>query len=236
MFKSSITAVEIKRLVESQGYYIFKNVLDSSVFDVCLNNLEYQFKSNQLLGTTQGDRNSVRNNSIKWSVGAFQGSQIGNSRLMVSFYNPLFKDDIYSFHNNFIKIINIRDFIRNDNQSTFDINLSNDAFNACRFQYYPSGGGFMSMHKDTTGAEATSSLQYLQLLAPITKRGVQFNEGGAILRKNDLDLDLESLISPGDVLVYDANSLHGVKDIDPQLALNTYLFKGRVVALTTIYN
>lgn len=236
MYNNLMSVEKIKEAVRLNGYYIFKNYLDIELFDSCLIELESSFKSKVVYGTTQGNRQIVRNNSIKWSVGAFQGSQINNSRLMVTFYNPLFCDDIFNFHNNFKKIIELRDFIRDDGVSTFDLNLPPDSFNACRFQYYPSGGGFMSMHKDTTGTETSTYVQYLQLLAPITKRGKHFTEGGAIININNQIIDLEDIINPGDVLLYDANSYHGVKDVDPHLSLNSNIFKGRVVALTTIYN
>lgn len=188
-------------------------------------------------GTVCGDNDIPRGNNFKWSVGAFSGAQIGNSRLMVIGYNPLNSPNVYGFHNYFHELIKIRDIVRGDSRSTADEYLQHNSFNACRFQIYPLGGGFMSGHRDYV-AEQTSlqnGAALLQILMFVTQRGRDFQQGGAFLRHHDGELDIESFAESGDIAIYDGQSFHGVKDVDPFLPLCTHQIRGRIVALVTIY-
>lgn len=227
----------IKKSIKKTGSIIIRGLFNETFVREVIPKIYASLDAKNLIGTTAGDRNLVRTNSIKWSVGGFTGAQIGNARLMVMAYNPLSSENLYGFHEAFKKLIVIRDIIRNDGKFTTNENLMGDSFNACRFQIYPSGGGFMLGHQDYV-AEKTSnqnSASLLQLLLFITERGKDFSQGGAFLTHNGLETDIEGYAKSGDIAIYDGQSFHGVKDIDPQLPLNTEKIRGRIVALVTIY-
>lgn len=228
---------QIVAAVDFNGSVILRGLFDPDQMRNALAKIYNSLDSNRVLGTTAASKDDVRKNSLKWSIGGFTGAQKGNARFMLTVYNPLSSADIYGFHSSFRKLIDVRDALRSDGQSTHDKDLKDESFNGCRFQVYPRGGGFMLGHTDYV-AESTFKLNkipLLQLLLFVTERGVDFSEGGAFLQNNKQQLDIESIAKSGDIAVYNGKSFHGVKDIDPFLPLQLTEIRGRVVALVTIY-
>lgn len=230
-------AFEIKSSINTNGAAILRGLFEPSSIRDCIPLLLSKLNNHHILGTTSGNRETPRANNLKWSVGGHTGAQIGNARVMITIYNPLNALDVFNFHNTFKKLIEIRNSIDDSKISSFDNNLQNGAFNACRFQVYPKGGGFMSGHRDT---EAVSSfeaqgLPLYQLVLLITQKGIDFTEGGAYIKHEGKTIDIESLGKSGDVVIYNGKSFHGVADIDPFLPLDTSNLSGRIVGMVTIY-
>lgn len=228
---------EIKQSVGKSGSAIIRGLVDPQPLRKAIPKIYDYLKTQEIKGTTAGDRLSVRRNSAKWSIGASTGAQIGNARLMITIYNPLQDLDIFRCQSAFRQMIDVRDAIRNDLKSTRDEYLNENAFNACRFQIYPKGGGFMLEHTDYVAEETAQNqkVPLLQLLLFVTQRNVDFENGGAYLIHNGQTIDVESYAETGDIAIYDGNSFHGVADIDPHLALNSADPQGRIVGLVTIY-
>jgi hypothetical protein len=233
-----LRSAQIKQSVSESGSAIIRGLVDPQILRKAIPQIYDYLKTKEIKGTTAGDRATVRRNSAKWSVGANTGAQIGNARLMITIYNPLQDIDTFGCRIAFRQMIDVRDAIRNDSKSTRDEHLSEGAFNACRFQIYPEGGGFMLGHTDyvAEGTALTQRVPLLQLLLFITQRKVDFEDGGAYLIHNGQTIDVESFAETGDIAIYDGNSFHGVADIDPHLALNSANPRGRIVGLVTIYN
>ena len=233
-----LKSAKIKQLVSESGFAIIRGLIDPQPLRKAVPQIYDYLKTKEIKGTTGGDRASVRGNSAKWSVGANTGAQIGNARLMITIYNPLRDIDMFGCQNSFRQMIDVRDAIRNDSKSTRDEHLIGDAFNACRFQIYPEGGGFMLGHTDYVASESALSqrVPLLQLLLFITQRNIDFQNGGAYLLHNGQGVDVESYAKTGDIAIYDGHSFHGVVDIDPHLALNSANPRGRIVGLVTIYD
>lgn len=231
-------SAEIKRHVASEGAILIRGIFDQLKIRQSLK-LVYAKLDNEcsILGTTQGSRKTVRENSLKWSVGASSGAQVGNARFMITAYNPISAEDIYGFRAHFTQLIAARDAIRDDNNNTFDESLSGESFNACRFQIYPNGGGFMLGHRDYIAETASKeqNVQLLQLVLFVTQRGIDFERGGGYLVHDHNHIDIEELAQSGDIAIYDGQSFHGVADIDPIKPVDTSKIRGRVVALVTIY-
>ena len=227
----------IKESVADNGAILIRGVFQQDSMQSSLELLHNKLDGASILGTTQGTKDSVRKNTLKWSVGGSTGAQIGNARFMVTAYNPISEEDIYQFKTNFKQLIKVRDAIRDDKKSTNDLSLTGNSFNACRFQIYPKGGGFMLGHQDYVGVESSTkqNVSLLQLLVFVTQRGVHFQKGGAYLVHDGKKIDIESLALPGDIVVYDGKSYHGIDDIDPDLPIDSLKIRGRVVALVTIY-
>lgn len=228
------SAENIRTNVALNGYAIVRGFFDPNTIRLFIPKIYAYLDQTEILGTTKGTQATPRSNSCKWSVGAMTGSQPGVARLMVTIYNPINQENILDFRLNFEKLIEVRDIIRNDDNSTKDSDLKDGSFNACRFQIYPEGGGFMDEHTDYL-AQQNSELPLLQLLLFITQKKLDFFEGGAYLVHNGKTIDIESLCQTGDILIYAGHSFHGVADIDPFKSLNTQAIRGRVVALVTIY-
>lgn len=227
----------ISKEVEHNNVALIRGMLDPNLIRESLAKFMKSVRDSEILGTTQGSSELVRRNSFKWSVGASTGAQIGNARLMVIGYNPIAAPDIFGFRSSFEILIKLRDCLRGDSICTNDESLNNGSFNACRFQLYPAGGGFMLGHVDYI-AEKTSLDQrapLIQLLVFLTERGVDFQTGGAYLVNGEKLIDVESYARCGDIAIYNGNSFHGVRDIDPDVPLSTSNLTGRVVGLVTIY-
>lgn len=150
-------STEIKKAVVENGSALIRGLFSKAKILNTISLIEKELDTSEILGTTQGTRETVRNNTIKWSVGAATGAQSGNARLMVTVYNPIFKENCFEFRAEFLKLIQLRDLIRGDGYRSNDEHLKGDAFNACRFQIYPKGGGFMLGHRDYAGVETAKN-------------------------------------------------------------------------------
>lgn len=181
---------------------------------------------------------NVRSNYFKFSIGSHSDSQPGLARFMATFYNGLSNPDYLGMHSVFRRLIETRDLLAGRRTALLDEDLPGDSFNATRIQIYPSGGGFLAGHRDTTSDAVVKDLggSYLQPLLLVTEKGSDFTVGGAWIEHPDHGfLDLEAGAVSGDLLIYDGSTFHGVADIDPHLPPVLAPPMGRVAALATIY-
>jgi hypothetical protein len=200
-------------------------------------------------GTVNGDNGrlpsagvapeAIRGNVTKWSIGGHSTTQTGLARFMVSVYNPLFADDVFSLHPVFRRIIEIRDALA-DREVLTDEKLAPHGWNGCRLQIYPAGGGFLGAHRDTRGISnmdaAAPTEEFLQLVVLLTERGTDYSVGGAFNITDGETIDVEEGTQTGDVLIYDGATIHGVADIDPTVPFRADDLRGRAVLLGTIYD
>lgn len=78
--------------------------------------------------------------------------------------------------------------------------------------YYPPGKGWMEAHTDGAG----SDVPLVHHIAPLTFKGTDYAGGGMFLIDPEgKEIDVDSLMTPGDVVFYDASLKHGVKPIQP---------------------
>lgn len=96
---------------------------------------------------------------------------------------------------------------------------------------YPTGGGFMSKHREYTRQEEDDHAFVLTLA--LTTRGKDFSTGGAYLHRGDEKLDVEASVLAGDLLVYRGDLFHGVEGVDPDKPVVLDEVCGRIVLLTT---
>lgn len=97
-------------------------------------------------------------------------------------------------------------------------------------QFYPCGGGYMNGHVDPVG-------EY-QIVVPILAMsafGEDFTSGGLWVDLPDGSrLDVDPLVSPGDVIWFHPQRPHGVRAIDPEAELDWPAFKGRWSAILAV--
>ena len=95
----------------------------------------------------------------------------------------------------------------------------------------------MSAHRDELIIDAVSEagLLHFQLLLMMSRKGDHFQRGGGFIIRDDRFVDIEQHCELGDLVIYDARSLHGVDTIDPQLTLDLNSPSGRLVAFVTLY-
>jgi hypothetical protein len=75
---------------------------------------------------------------------------------------------------------------------------------------YPPDGGFLANHNDGLLDRAMLVLA----LIPLTFRGTHYERGGLVVwDRSQKRIDVEAIIQPGDVLVYDGSLRHGVEPV-----------------------
>jgi hypothetical protein len=78
--------------------------------------------------------------------------------------------------------------------------------------YYPGGDGYMRVHDDGVPRQH----RLVHSVIPITFRGRDYKEGGmVVVSRKGQEVDVDGLLSPGDVVLYDGALKHGVKRIEP---------------------
>lgn len=116
---------------------------------------------------------------------------------------------------------------------------SQDEFwNACRIHHYPRGGGFMVEHNDTHFPKVLSSsdVPFLQVMAPLSTKGVDFHTGGSfVINRDAVRMYPEDECPIGAVVMFDGSTRHGVEDVDPDQVLDFNLPSGRIAAFVNLY-
>jgi len=94
------------------------------------------------------------------------------------------------------------------------------------FQFYPKGIGGLNKHSDP--------LDHHQLSVPaltMSKKGIDFKEGGAYVEREKVRIYLDEISEPGDVVYFNAILPHGVERIDPDEKVDWLSFEGRWMLL-----
>ena len=154
-------------------------------------------------------------------------------------YNPIWSNDIYAMRQHFIKLSRVRNKLLSKPSDYAIESVESDGFwTASRLQQYPSGGGFFMKHRDVVLENHTKEAgleKFIQILLLITQKGEDFDEGGAFIEIDGVDVNLEDEFGRGDILIYDGRSKHGVADIDPNQLLDFDKVTGRIAALASLY-
>lgn len=160
-----------------------------------------------------------------------------NSRLVRTFFNPLWDEDIFELHGAFRQMIHLRNRML-CKPDTFALDsIEEGLWTASRIQHYPPGGGFMSAHRDDLVIDAASDvgLGFLQLLLVLSQKGKDYLSGGGFIIKDNKFIDIEGETSLGDIILYDGDTMHGVDTIDPNKSLDLSTPYGRLVGFVTLY-
>jgi hypothetical protein len=110
-------------------------------------------------------------------------------------------------------------------------------WSACRIQHYPTGGGFLIPHTDEAahGAVRRAGIEKsVNLILLMTKKGVDFHDGGGFVELNGRKVYYEDDYEVGDLVIYDETNVHGVDDVDPLAPLDMSSPGGRYTALCTL--
>ncbi len=183
--------------------------------------------------------NDVKQNFQKLSIGCARGKHhVGSyGRLLRVFFNPLWEKNIYQMHDIFRQLIAVRNKLMGKPISFASDTIEEGLWTAARIHQYPVGGGFIQGHKDRTQAAVAkqAQLNYYQVFAILSQKGEDFESGGGFIEHQGKRIIIDDYISPGDIVIYDGSSLHGVEDIDPHKVLDLETVSGRLSAFVSLY-
>lgn len=181
----------------------------------------------------------VQNNFQKLSIGSARGKHhLGSyGRLLRVFFNPLWREDIYQMHDIFKQLIALRNMLLDKPQGFASDKIEQGLWTAARIHQYPVGGGFLQEHRDNTQAAVSEKayLNYFQVFAILSQKGEDFETGGGFVEHEGKRIVIDDYISPGDIVIYDGSTLHGVEDIDPHKVLDLNSTSGRLAAFVSLY-
>ncbi len=236
---SDVPLDDFNAAMKRDTFACIRGIVSSKEVESAIEKLASRFsKSNDHPGTGQSpDR--VRSNFQKLNIGGESNARANDdARLFRAFYNPIWEEDIYGFRDAFIRLAKVRNAIAGLPQDfAIDKIEDNGLWTASRIHQYPTGGGFFRRHTDYVVSDLADEAEtkFYQLLLLMTSKDKHFRDGGGFVDVDGERICLEDHFVPGDILVYDGRSVHGVEDIDPHLPLDLDTFNGRVSAFVTLF-
>ena len=230
---------QLNKVMERDTFACIRGVISKEETEEALKTLAVRFsRSND--SPSLGERpEQVRTNFQKLIVGGESRTRSNDdARLFRVLYNPIWEEDIYGLRDIFIRLAKVRNVIAGLPESfAIDRIEPNGLWTASRIHQYPTGGGFFRRHTDYAVNDVANEAgtKFYQLLLLMTRKGEHFETGGGFVDLGDERICLEDHFEPGDILIYDGRSSHGVEDIDAHLPLDLDKFTGRVSAFVTLF-
>ena len=132
-------------------------------------------------------------------------------------------------------LLSIRNLISNKPETFGMIGRDEDVnrFSASYVIQYPSGGGFMSKHREYDMKEEGDNSYVVYI--PLTTRGIDSKTGGAYAFNDNEEINIDDFAQKGDLVIYRGDRYHGVHNIDSDKSPSISKVDGRLM-LTTIIN
>ncbi len=182
---------------------------------------------------------AVRSNFQKLLLGGESRSASNDdARFFRSCYTPFWEPDVWGLHAGLRQLARARNHLVGlAPDFALDRIEDNGLWTAARFHQYPRGGGFFRRHTDYIVKDVAEekSTRFYQLVLTITRKGEHFHEGGAFVDVDGTRIVLDDNALPGDIIVYDGRTVHGVEDIDPNALLDLDTINGRLAGFATLY-
>ncbi len=230
---------EILSSLSSNKFVCLRGILSPSKVKQAKNTLTQQFSRANDHPTIGESPEDVRQNFQKLSIGCARGKHhLGSyGRLLRVFFNPLWEEDIYHMHDVFRQLVIVRNKLMGKPINCASNTIEDGLWTAARIHQYPVGGGFIQAHRDRTQAAVSEQvhLNYYQVFAILSQKGEDFDRGGGFIEYKGNHLVLDDYISPGDIVIYDGSTLHGVEDIDPHKVFDLDKVSGRLSAFVSLY-
>ncbi|MEL7504218.1 MAG: hypothetical protein AAFN18_17320 [Cyanobacteria bacterium J06554_6] len=235
----TISFASIERALERDKFACIRGLVSADSIKHSRQQLCQQFSRCHDHPTIGESPDDVKRNFQKLAVGSVHGKshQGRYARLLRTFYNPLWAEDIYAMHDIFEVMITVRNRLLGKPDHFAQDTVDEGLWTAARIHQYPTGGGFMGIHRDKTLANVSrqANLNYFQILLIMTQAGVDFERGGGFIEHNGQRTVFEQHCQLGDLIIYDSQTLHGVEEIDPHQLLDLERPTGRLAAFVSLY-
>ena len=230
---------EIRRSLASDKFVCIRGLLNPSKVRNAKSILSQRFCKSDDRPTVGESPKDVKQNFQKLSIGLARGKHhLGSyGRLLRVMFNPLWEEDIYQMHDIFRTLISVRNQLMGKSVDYASDTIEDGLWTAARIHQYPVGGGFIQGHRDRTQAAVSNQAQlnYCQVFAILSQKGKDFERGGGFIEHQGKHIIIDDFVSPGDIVIYDGSTLHGVEDIDPHKLLELDQISGRMSAFVSLY-
>lgn len=233
--KYEINVEKIKETVKQDGFIVVKlenlfNLVNlarkeyaQSLKDIPLTASKYKF-----------DYRDIKKNPIrKLSIGSKNSLGEEYGQVLQTTFIDCMNSEYEALNEIFQLIIELRNTLMGV-ELTFGFD-GKEYWNASRVHHYPSGGGFMTIHRDTYFSNKIGDMFY-QLLVPMSRKGEDFLSGGGVvidLHGNKFNTD--EIAGVGSIIIFDGRILHGVDDVDSGEIIDFNSDKGRIALVSNVY-
>lgn len=237
--ESEIPLSEIYLSLQTQTYAAIRGIIDPNELANCVDRIKRRFSPEADNPSTGESPKEIMTNFQKLATGGESKRYNNFPRFFRTLYNPIWSDDIYGMRNIFKKVSRVRNLIYGlPEDFAIEEVAPNGYWTASRIHQYPSGGGFFIGHRDTTLLDVAKEkgTGFFQIILVMSKKGSDFEQGGAFVDKNENErIYLEDIFSPGDIAIYNGETMHGVEDIDPHRKLSLNTINGRLAGFVSLY-
>ena len=231
------TIEEIRRVLAAHTFARVTGLFEPETIRAARERIRSRFRSQNDRKHDPRDPDALLKNFQKLVVGGTQGVN-SVPRFVRLFYNPLMDEDIFGMHETFRNLVRFRNLLYGLPKDFTLTGIEDGMWSATRIHHYPRGGGFMAPHTDVGTATVSREAgleSYVQVILIMSRKGVDFQTGGAYIDVAGERFFFESDCDPGDVVIYDGRVNHGVEDIDALDPLDMSSFDGRLVAMVTLF-
>ena len=231
---------EIKNRLHDYNFCIIRGLLDPKLIKIAIDSKLSDYVKNNTDSSTTGESPSeIRNIFMKMSIGNARHGGVIRPRFKRVIYNPMNRTNAFGLDFVFERLAQVRNVLSKKDKNFAIYKIEEGLWTAARIHQFPVGGGFMTLHKDTVLPNILKdkkfSGSFFQPLALLTQKFEDFEKGGGIALINKDIVEYENFAIRGDIVIYDSNSIHGVKDIDTHLKFEQRSIKGRISGLATLY-
>jgi len=236
--------LELTNIIKACNLYnlsVIKGFISTEEINSCKKNIKNNFSQLDDRIRQKGEYHKVMTNYQRLCVGYGSNpasGEIRNSRLFRILFNPTFEKNIYGMRDIFKKLIVLRNLLYGVNEKFCLEEPEGGVFSCSRIHQFPKGGGFLQLHKDKDAkivSKNASLSTYLNPLIIFDKKGENFKTGGGIIKYNNEIIFYEDTLEPGDLVIYNGRTEHGVYNIDQEEILDLSNFNGRSSILASLF-
>jgi hypothetical protein len=239
---------DIKNVVEKYNFCLLRGVVDPKSISNGVGKIKSYVERHEDAAVTGEDSSKVKNYFMKLSIG--EGRHSGKSinliedvvrpRLKRDLYCPINQGNLFDLDQSFKEVAKVRNFLMGIALDYgIDDNPSAELWTASRVHHFPTGGGFMSSHKDTVAprvlADNAVGMGFFQPILVMSQKGVDYETGGGFAVIDDKIVVYEDFAEVGDIAVYNAATEHGCMEIDTHRPFLQRSGEGRYSGLVTLY-
>jgi len=229
---------DIQESLQKNTFVCLRGLVDPKDVAQVKEALKNQFRPEADQKLDPGRPDLIRQNYQRLFVGGTGSRNVIRPRFLRTFYNPLWDRDIYGCHGIFKIMIDLRNRLYGLAPGFAAEKPEQGLWTAARIHHYPRGGGFMAPHSDDilSDVSAKAGLSgYYQVILLMSKKGLDYEEGGGYLEIEGQRIFFEETYEPGDLVIYDGRTVHGVEEVDPQEPLDLRSLAGRLAAFVSLY-